>query len=72
MNYLWKIVPSDKYTLIGILSGSMRIKGVDREIVRNDIILSQNFSLNFVIYIVYYVCTKNLYFIMKGILMWNY
>ena len=43
-NYLWKIVPSDKYTLIGILSGSIRIKGVDREIVRNDVILSQNFS----------------------------
>ena len=42
-NYLWKITPSDKHTLICMLSGNMRIKQTNREIVRNDILLSPHF-----------------------------
>ena len=43
-NYVWNITPSDKHTLICMLSGSMRIKEIDREIVKNDILLSPHFS----------------------------
>jgi|GEM_PF-2189903 len=43
-NHIWKILPSDQYTLICILSGSIRIQDFDREIVRNDTLLCLNFS----------------------------
>ena len=43
-NHIWKLLPSDQYTLICILSGSICIKDFNRKIVRNDTLLSLNFS----------------------------
>ncbi len=43
-NYSWKIVPSDKHTLIYMLSGSMRVKEINKSIVKNDALLVRDFS----------------------------
>ena len=43
-NYLLKILPTDKRTLICVLSGSILIKDAERVLVKNGILLSQSFS----------------------------
>ncbi len=43
-NHVWKILPTDQHILICILSGSIQIKDIDRELVKGDILLSTNFS----------------------------
>lgn len=41
---LLRILPSDKHTLICLLSGNIAVEGIDEKIVKNDILLSHNFS----------------------------
>lgn len=42
--YLWKILPSEKHTLVYVLSGSVQIRDTDKKIYKNHLLLSPRFA----------------------------